>query len=177
MYFIHDDLDYIQISFKNPFFENFKDDIYLSPNKDILYYDNCHLNYIYNEKIDHIKYTFYGFYKDSFFVIIMNSYDEKLDIMIEHKFIILLKLTWIIKKIDENKFIYIIDKNNLLNYKTEAMLLPIRNKFFDNFNISIENQIKIIEYKKIIVNINIVTKIKQFSLKKRLLSFIGLSYF
>jgi hypothetical protein len=172
MYFIHDDLDYIQIKFKKPFFNNFKE-IYLSPNKDIIYYDNSHLNYIYTQKIDNIKYTFYGFYKDDFFVIIMNSFNEELNITIENKFIILLKLLWTLKKIDDSKSIYVIDKNKLIKYKTEAIILPLRNKFFNESNINIENQIKIIEYKKNYVNINIVTKIKHFDLKKQILSFFG----
>lgn len=173
MYFINDDLDYIQIKFKNKIFKDFKE-IYLYPNKDIIYYDNSHLNYIYLEKIDNINYTFYGFYKDDFLVIILNSYDQELNTTIDHKFIILLKLIWTTKKIDDNKSIYIIDKNKLINYKTDAIILPIRNKFFQESNISIENQIRIIDYKKTKVNINIVTKIKHYNLTKQILSFLGL---
>ena len=173
MYFINDDIDYIQIKFKKKFFKDFKE-IYLYPNKDIIYYDNSHLNYIYTEEIDNIKYTFYAFYKDEFLVIILNSYDIELNTTIEHKFIILLKLVWNVKKMDDNKSIYVIDKNKLINYKTDAIILPIRNKFFEESNISIENQIRIIDFKKINVNINIVTKIKHFNLTKQILSFLGL---
>ena len=47
---------------------------------DIIYYDNSHLNYIYKEKLNGIEYTFYGFFKDNFFVIVLDSFNESLEI-------------------------------------------------------------------------------------------------
>ena len=45
---------FIKISFKTPIFKNFKE-IYFTPNFDIIYYDNSHLNYIYKETNNYIK--------------------------------------------------------------------------------------------------------------------------
>ena len=41
--------NFIHFSFKNNIYKNIKD-LYFIPNKDITYYDNSHLNYIYNVK-------------------------------------------------------------------------------------------------------------------------------
>lgn len=170
MLYLDNELEIIKISFNKPFYKKINN-IFFLPNRNIIYYDNSHLNYIYTELIDDIEYTFYGFFKDDYFVIIFDSY--KLDTNINHKQVILIKLDWVLKKYPE-KSIWILDKSKLKNLNYESIILPLRNSFFDKENISIENYIKIINYKKIKIKINIVDKIEKFNLKKNILFFLGL---
>lgn len=169
MLYLDNDLNFIHLSFTKPIYRNFNN-IYFTVNKNIIYYDNSHLNYIYEETIDNIKYSFHGFFKNNFFTIILNSFDKELDINIESKIVILIKLDWIIKKLDENKIIWAIDKTKLKDITIDSIILPIRNKFFEDENIGIDDYIKIINHKIIQVNINVIDKIKKFSIKKKIYS-------
>jgi len=156
----------LKISFKENFYKNIKD-LYFSENKDILYYDNSHMNYIYKVTIDNILYTFYGFYKENFFNIIFDSYDEKLDITIKNKFTLLINLNWKLNKINEDISIWTINFSN--KFYGESIILPIRNKMFDD-NLSIHDYIKIYSLKKIkviIKTVKIVEEIKNFNILNR----------
>jgi hypothetical protein len=150
MFFLNDKDNIIKISFKVPFYKNFYD-LYFTPNTDIIYYDNSHLNYIYKEKINEIQYIFYGFFKDNYFVIILDSYNEELQVNVENKQIALINLDWVLKKISEEKSVWIIDNSKIDNLNTTAYLLNIRKKILSN--IDINDHIKLVEYS--IININI----------------------
>jgi hypothetical protein len=140
----------IKISSNKPFFKNFKN-IFLKPDLSITYFDKSHLNYIYEEVIDNIKYIFHAFFKDEYLCILYDTYDLSLNIIINNKEILLLKVNWILKKIDPEKYIYIIDIENKIN-NINAFLFPIRNKFIEQYSIEINDYKKIYDYK--IFNIN-----------------------
>lgn len=171
--------DLIEISFNQPFDKNFKK-LYFSPNKDILYYDNSHLNYIYEIEIENIKYTFYGFFKNNFFVIIYNSYHKELNISIENKNIILIKLDWILQKYnDNNESIYVIDKLKFNDTPYYAIIIPYRNKFFKENNINIEDYLKIIDFKTIKVELSEIDSLNKktfpkYTFSEKILSLIRL---
>ena len=162
MFFLNDKDNIIKISFKVPFYKNFYN-LYFTPNIDIIYYDNSHLNYIYKEKLNGIEYTFYGFFKDNFFVIVLDSFNESLEINIENKEIALINFDWILKKISEEKSIWIIDNSKINNLNSVAYLLNIRKKIL-NSNIDINDHIKIVEY--LTVNINI-KNVNEFEKEKK----------
>lgn len=164
----------LKISFKENFYKNIKD-LYFSENKDILYYDNSHMNYIYKVTIDNILYTFYGFYKEKYFNIIFDSYDEKLDITIKNKFTLLINLNWKLNKINGDISIWTINFSN--KYYGDSIILPIRNKMFDN-NLSIHDYIKIYNLKKIkviIKTVKIVEENKNFNILNRFLMLFNVS--
>ena len=131
--------NFINLSFYKPFFKDFTN-IYFTPDMTIIYYDNSHLNYIYKERVDNIIYTFNGYYKDEFLIIIINSYDENLKVNIDHKHVIILKVPWLLNK---NRFE--IDIHEFNKFKTKCYVLPIRNKLLDDININ--DYIKIYDYK------------------------------
>ena len=138
--------NFVNLKFNTYFFKEFKE-IYFSPDENIKYYDNNHLNYISSVDISDITYTFHGFYKDKYFVILINSYDNNLQISIDHKEVIIIKSKWIKKTISEDKSIWILD---IPCWKTESLdyfLLDNRNKIFDNSCIDIDNYLKINNYK------------------------------
>lgn len=174
MLYLDNELEIIKITFNKPIYKKINN-IYFSQNKDIIYYDNNHLNYIYIDTIDNVNYTFYGFFKDNYFVIIFNSYNSELDVNIDHKQVILIKLDWVIKRCIDEKLIWILDKSKLRNLNSEAIILHIRDIFFNQGNISIEDYIKIHEYLPIKIKINIVNKIEKFNLKMKILHFLGLN--
>jgi hypothetical protein len=161
----------LKISFDNPIYKNI-DTLYFSENYNHIYYDNTHMNYIYVYKEDssNLEYTFYGFYKDDYFVIIFDSYDNILSINIQTKYVILLKLNWIQKEI-KNIILNIIDYD-IKNYKIDSIILNTRKKIFGNYNVTIDELLQISKYKKYktVINSNnninnnniILKKIKNF---------------
>ena len=82
-------MDILYLHFEKKIFKHFNK-IFLRPNENIEYYNNSHKNYIYTEKVNNLLYTFHGFYKDNYFIIVINSYDEILNITIEHREVIIL---------------------------------------------------------------------------------------
>jgi hypothetical protein len=141
--------NFLKISFKESFFKNIKD-LYFIENKDILYYDNSHMNYIYTLKIRNIIYTFYGFFKDEYFNIVFNSYNTNLDVFIKNKLTLIVKLNWSLVKYNNNDFsIWIIENSekNILKEK-DCLILPIRNIMLEN-NLSIDDYLNITNYDKI----------------------------
>jgi len=131
----------IKISFKKNIIKNCNQLLFI-PNNDIVYYDNNHLNYIYSFKNNHIKYTFYGYFKDNYFIIIFDSYDENLNINIENKYIYLIKLNWILYKINDTTSLWILDTSKINNINTNCSVLTTRKKLFSD-NISIDDLLKI----------------------------------
>jgi hypothetical protein len=181
-----------KFKFNKPFYKNF-DTLYFIKNNNIVYYDNSHTNYIYTiktkdnepnnnlniENNNEIEYTFYGFFKDDFFVIIFDSYNKSLNTNIEHKQVVLIKLKWILntneyfetdiyKEVDlstnsdeynntDNKKKSLWEIDSSINYKNiDAFVLNIRKKILkDNF-IKIDDFIKIYEYKNFLLKINFI---------------------
>lgn len=154
-----------KFQFKKPFYKNFSK-LFFKLNENSIYYDNSHTNYIYKETINEngsdVNYIFYGFFKDNFFVIIFDSFNCKLNINIEHKFIILIKLKWVLNKISNTKYtdcdndtksLWELDTSEIYKNK-EAFILNIRKKILNEKYINIDDCIKIYEYNNILININ-----------------------
>jgi len=152
--------NFLKISFRENFYNGIRD-LYFSENKDILYYDNSHMNYIYKLTIDNILYTFYGFYRENYFNIIFDSYDSILDITIKNKFTLLINLDWKLSKYN-NTSIWVV--NNVNNITKQCIILPITNKMINN-NINIEDYIKIYNLKRITVNIKNIDEIDNYKKK------------
>jgi hypothetical protein len=144
--------NYLKITFEKPFYKDI-DELYFNENNDIIYYDNSHVNYISSIKKNDIDYTFYGYFKDSFFVIIFDEYNETLDIKIESKYILLIKLEWIKKNILLEKTLWYIN-NNINNYNTEAFLLLDRQRLLNGPNIDFNDYLKLNNYKVLNILIN-----------------------
>ena len=143
----------LNISFKENIYKNIKE-LYFLENKEIIYYDNSHMNYIYNIKIGNILYTFYGYFKDDYFNIILDTYSFNLDVTIKNKLTILIKLDWdLIKLNDSENQVWVIDITKNQNF--ESILLPIRIKMLDN-NISLEDYLKISNQRKINITIKLI---------------------
>ena len=168
MYFLNEN-KILKISFNKPIFKNIKT-LYLKPELTISYYDNSHLNYIYREKIENIDHIFYGFFKDDYFVIICDSYNIDLDINIKDKNIILLNLSWSLKKIDENKSIWSIDINNVL--KTDGYKLNIRKKSNKHLTANLKDFIRLCEYEVLKIYIEYIDKESKINNKPSLLNII-----
>jgi hypothetical protein len=156
MYSIKDDDTIIKIYFNKPFYKNLFNELYFTPNKNVVYYDKSHVNYIYNKTIDDIKYTFYGFFKDNFFVIIFDSFDNNLQINIKNKYLFLIKLEWQLLEIEDNKHLWVLDYLKLKNIKDSIFILTIRKNSLENQYINIDEYMKISEYEKNTIYINIV---------------------
>lgn len=154
------DEDIIKIDLKKKIFKDITQ-LYFIPNKQTIYYDNSHLNYIYEENINNINYKFHGFFKDNYFVIIIDSYNNDIDVNIEHKEVILIKLNWTIDINYNEKKLLILDKSFIKKLNTFALILPIRNKLFINNNIIIDDYIKLYEYNNIKIKISLVKNIKK----------------
>ncbi len=153
----------LKIRFDTPIYKNI-DEIYFVEDNNKVYYDSCNMNYISSVKTNsqsqcdnhnhnqNIEIKFYGFYKDDFFVIIIDSFDNDLLVNIECKEVILIKLEWK-KMYFGNRDIHINVVKNTKNDKREAYLLNIRNKLFKN-NIDINSLLLLNDYKIINATIN-----------------------
>lgn len=163
--------NYLKITFEKPFYKDINQ-LYFNVNNDLIYYDNSHINYISIIKKNDIELTFYGYYKDNFFVIIFDEYNEVLDVKIECKHILLIKLEWIIKKISIEKSLWYIN-TDLNNFNTEAYFLIDRQRLVNGPSINYNDYLKLNNYKTINItinntdeiilkNINIINNIKTF---------------
>lgn len=150
--------------FKVSFKTNFNDinEIYLKPNLNINYQDYAYLNYIYKETSNNIECTFNGFFKDDYFMIICDTYNKNIDISINNKHVILIKLNWILLKTDDNKSIWGLDEKQQNNI--ECHLLPIRNNLFLIPSLNANDYLNVCNYKTIQINIKIVQKIKKYNI-------------
>jgi hypothetical protein len=130
-----------KIYFLRPIFKNINELIF-EEDKNNIYYNGSHMNYICVLNTDDIEYKFIGFYKDNYFVIIFDSFDKNLQTNIKNKNVILLKLNWK-KTIYQEKEIYVIAIDKFKNLKMESFILNIRKKLLDITNISIEDYLKV----------------------------------
>jgi hypothetical protein len=171
---INENNNFIKIFSKKPFFDDF-DEIYFLPNMDITYYDNSHLNYIYVENRNDIDYTFHGFFKDNFFIIICDSCNKKLNTTLENKNVIIIKVKWIEKKYSEHKNIWIVDIPKFKDLKLECYVLAIRKKIFNNDCVSIEDYLRLYNFITLDTTIKYVPeKKKKRNILKFIISFLDL---
>jgi hypothetical protein len=159
------------ITFNKSIYKNI-DTLYFIENNNNIYYDGSHMNYIYIHKIENIDYIFNGFFKDDYFIIIFDSYDNSLLVNIEMKYVIMLKLKWVTKEIKMQN-INVIDLDNMKNYKIDAYLLQNRKKLSTISVANMEDYLRLYDYKIIstIINSNkikknIIEKLKNIFNKK-----------
>jgi hypothetical protein len=153
------DKNIIEIHFDKNIIKNINI-LYFKENKEIIYYNNNHLNYIYKTKKNDIEYTFYGFFKNDYFTIILDSYSIKLDTNIQSKFVYLINLNWVLKEINDDLKLWILDGSKINNLYMECLIAPFRKKIFSH---DIEDLLNITEYNKTNINIDIQ---KNFEIKK-----------
>ena len=152
------------ITFNIPIYKNINT-LYFIENNNNVYYDGSHLNYIYTHKIDNIDYIFNGFFKDDFFIIIFDSFDNTLSINIEMKYVIILKLKWTIKEIKMQN-IYVVDTDNMKNHKTDSYLLKKRKKINNLLLYTVDDYLRLNDYKVISSTINSTNTSKKFIIDK-----------
>jgi len=161
-------MDILYLHFEQKIFKHFNK-IFFIPNENIEYYEGSHKNYIYNEKINNLLYTFHGFYKDDYFIIAINSYDVLLDVTIEHREVVILKVEWILREIiinQEKKFVWNIDLANINKTHTNYFILPIRKKLLNSDILDIEDFKNVTKYNEKKVSFYIVDKKNYESIKK-----------
>lgn len=165
----------IKIYFKKKAIYKNIDTIFLTPNKDLVYYDNSHLNYIYKYVENNIEYTFNGFFKDNYFVITFDAFNKDINVNIHNKNIIIIKLEWILKKVSETQSLWIINDEQFINYRCDCLILPINNKLFSDNTINIDDYLKVTDNTRKELIINSVDSIitKKFNLKKFIFSFFN----
>ena len=134
--------NFIYFLFKKEIIADFNE-IFFTINNNITYYDNSHISYVAIEQKNDKTYTFNGFYKDNLLIISIDIYDELLKINIEHKDILLIKINWVLKKMDENQSVWIIDIPIWKKINIEYFILPIRKNIFSDQSLNIEDYIKI----------------------------------
>ena len=141
-----------KLTFNKSIYKNI-DTLYFIENNNNIYYDGTHMNYIYIHKVENIDYIFHGFFKDDYFVIIFDSYDNELSINIEIKYVIILKLKWISKEIKKQN-IFVIDYDSMKNYKVDAYILKNRKKLNKILISKMEDYLRLYDYKIITAYIN-----------------------
>ena len=132
-------LDIIHLKFENPILHNIKE-IYLKPKK-TNYTNLSYINYYTEVYNSNINISFYGIFKDNYFVILIDIFDKQLNNSICDKNIIFIKADWILTKINNELFLYQINIIKNKNYK--YFYLPLRKYFEDNNDLSIEDILSI----------------------------------
>ena len=124
-------------------------------NEELEYINNSHVNYLYEFEINDKIYKFHGFYKDNYFVIITEIYDNILKNIIYDKQIILIKMNWVKKNIDNKINLYFLDiqKNNY-----EYIYAPLRKEIVTSSNLLIDDLLIINNYNTEICKIENVIK-------------------
>ncbi len=167
----------IKIQFKKSIYKNI-DTLFLAPNTSLIYYDNSHLNYIYKYVENDICYTFNGFFKDNYFIITLDIFNKNINLTLNNKNIIVIKLEWVLKKVSDNQSLWIINDQQFVNYKSDSILLPISYELISNNNINLDDYLKVTDTtrKEIVINnVDSVDDKKKFSLKKLIFSFFNFS--
>jgi hypothetical protein len=162
----------IKINLKENIIKNLND-LYFVPYHNNIYYNDNHLNYIYRFKNENIEYVFYGFFKNDYFVIILDIYNEQLDVIIESKKVYLIKLEWELKQINDDVSLWILNYSKLNNIKTDCLILSCRKKLFSE-NYDINDILKISDYHVLKIKIKIVDEIKKKYNLSNLLSLLRL---
>jgi hypothetical protein len=124
-------------------------------NEDLEYINNSHVNYLYELELNEKNYKFHGFYKDSYFVIITEIYDTILKNTIYDKQIILIKINWVKKNIDNKINLYFLD---ILQNNYEYIYAPLRKEILTSNNLLIDDLLIINNYNTEICKIENVIK-------------------
>ena len=124
-------------------------------NEELEYINNSHVNYLYENELNDKIYKFHGFYKDSYFVIITEIYDILLKNIIYDKQIILIKIKWVKKNIDNKKNLYFLD---IYQNKYEYIYAPLRKEILTSSNLLIDDLLIINNYNTDICKIENVIK-------------------
>ena len=132
----------INIYFEKNIIKNIKI-LYFKINDELKYINNSHVNYLYELELNDKIYKFHGFYKDSYFIIITEIYDIILKNIIYDKQVILIKINWIKKNIDNKINLYFLDiqQNNY-----EYIYTPLRKDILNSNNLSIDDLLIINNY-------------------------------
>ena len=144
--YLNENNNFIYFLFRKNIIAEFNE-IYFKINENIIYYDNSHVNYIAIEEKNHIVYTFHGFFKDNLFLIAIDSYDENLKTNIHHKDVFIVNIEWTLKKIEENKSVWVIDIPNWKKINLEFYTLPIRKNIFTIPSLTIDDYIRLYNIK------------------------------
>ena len=131
-------------------------------NEELEYINNSHVNYLYEFELNDKIYKFHGFYKDSYFVIITEIYDNILKNIIYDKQIILIKMNWVKKNIDNKINLYFLDLHQN-NY--EYIYAPLRKEILNSNNLLIDDLLIINNYNTDICKIENVIKSNEGYLK------------
>jgi hypothetical protein len=137
-HFLNEKDNIIHFNFEIPIIEDIKD-LYLKYDPNIEVINKCYVQYYDEKKMNNKRYIFRGFYKDGYFIILIDIVDLKLDNIICHKNVLLTKLQWHLVKINDE---LIINKLNIKNNtKYQYFLMPIRNILNKNFDVYIDDLI------------------------------------
>lgn len=144
----------INIYFKKNIIKNIKN-LYFKINEDLDYINNSHVNYLYELNLNDKIYKFHGFYKDSYFIIVTEIYDIILKNLIYDKQIILIKINWIKKNIDNKINLYFLD---IHQNSYEYIYAPLRKEILNSNNLLIEDLLIINNYNTEICKIENISK-------------------
>jgi len=150
----------IHLKFEHPLLHNIKE-IYLKPNNNVIYTNLSYLSYyteVYNSKL---TISFTGIFKDSYFVILIDTIDKQLNNSVSHKNIIFIKADWSLVKINNELFLHEI--NIIANKKYKYFYLPLRKYFDDNNDLSVEDMLLIHDcvHYDLIINIKEEKEVKK----------------
>jgi hypothetical protein len=112
-------------------------------NQELEYINNSHVNYLYEFELNDKIYKFHGFYKDSYFVIITEIFDTILKNIIYDKQIILIKIKWVKKNIDNKINLYFLD---ILQNNYVYIYAPLRKEILISNNLLIDDLLIINNY-------------------------------
>jgi hypothetical protein len=137
-------------------------------NQELKYINNSHVNYIYDIELNNKLYIFHGLYKDGYFLIITEIYDNILKNTIYDKNIILIKIKWLKKNIDKKINLYFLE---IEKDKYEYIFAPLRKELFNTNDLSIDDLLLINNYNTDIckiennvkINLNLVENEKDIS--------------
>jgi hypothetical protein len=99
-HFLNEEKNYIHFSFENPIFKDIHN-LYFKPNPSIDYINRSYVRYYDEKVIDKNTIIFEGFFKDDYFVITIQNYNQLYDTSIYYKEIIITKLQWVFTQYDD----------------------------------------------------------------------------
>jgi hypothetical protein len=139
-YYLSESSNSISLHFENPILNEIKD-LYFKPNVNINYLNKSYICYIYQKNVNNVLITFNGFFKDGYFIILVDSHNETLDVSVFIKNVIITKLEWELKKYTDELFLWKIKTNKKYNYN--YFNLNIRDYIEENNDISIDDILSI----------------------------------
>ena len=130
--------------FQKNIIKNIKD-LYFKVDTEIDYINSSHANYKYEIDMNDREYIFYGFYKDGYFIILIDIYDKLLKVSIADKKVIIIKMKWNKKNIENKINLFFVDIQKR-NY--EYIELSNRKELLDTIDLSIDELLVINHYNK-----------------------------